>query len=812
MERRMINQNVYNQIDSFVEQRVGKQKLHEIKFYVDSETAKDKASFIKFLVDNNEIIEKGKDYKTIDLCYGSGNLTTHILGDSSIDFSELVLNDVNIDDRNNGIQIGTKQDDDFLDATKFTTKYDLIVFNPQIGGKETYSKGIVEFEKIEPIIYNNTFEDYLISQGIDISLFDISVDESEKSILVYSDDMTKSQMNEVFKNIKIFNYYDVFYKSKTWNTEGKTTKIVQFRKTLENISHENSIVIFYGEMNYFKYLFADYTNIRFYLQDSGKQLFVLAKGESSKKCYQKKENQFIENKNCEIEKSSDDDEDLDIGELMQELEENKTENNYSGFLQSESLTITSVQNDNEEKFKQWWYANTKALNSYNEPLDQKTKNAYYNGLKRFSNEVSLNIFIENNIEKLSMILKSLEKDGENYEYNKKEGYNPSNGLKQYIKFLSGESNKDEILNNNQEYTNLGKDKLLEFSNESKGKENWEDDFKYKNILFKGVPGTGKSETIKNIIIDKLNMKRLADNVLRINIHSASSNSDLMQGISISTTKDNENVLYREKQGAILNHIFKAIYKPKQPFVLVLEEIQENSLNELIGDLIYLIEDKKRTIVDLDIPNNTKIAYDELFEKLNKKAREDDKSLDYVELPSLVENSQNNTKMIVPDNLFIFCTSNYRDDKKVIEDNLLRRFDVIEIYPKYKDIYKSDDIPKFLEKLNDEILKQFKDETHPDRYLIGHANWLDIKEEENEDNLVLFYKALLKVIIEFKEIREIDFDSEVKPILEKVFKDIILISDRLDQYLKIFYNDDKLELKSYKNIVDILQKKIYKSFL
>ncbi|PPK61823.1 dynein-related subfamily AAA family protein [Malaciobacter marinus] len=808
----MINQNVYNQIDSFVEQRVGKQKLHEIKFYVDSETAKDKASFIKFLVDNNEIIEKGKDYKTIDLCYGSGNLTTHILGDSSIDFSELVLNDVNIDDRNNGIQIGTKQDDDFLDATKFTTKYDLIVFNPQIGGKETYSKGIVEFEKIEPIIYNNTFEDYLISQGIDISLFDISVDESEKSILVYSDDMTKSQMNEVFKNIKIFNYYDVFYKSKTWNTEGKTTKIVQFRKTLENISHENSIVIFYGEMNYFKYLFADYTNIRFYLQDSGKQLFVLAKGESSKKCYQKKENQFIENKNCEIEKSSDDDEDLDIGELMQELEENKTENNYSGFLQSESLTITSVQNDNEEKFKQWWYANTKALNSYNEPLDQKTKNAYYNGLKRFSNEVSLNIFIENNIEKLSMILKSLEKDGENYEYNKKEGYNPSNGLKQYIKFLSGESNKDEILNNNQEYTNLGKDKLLEFSNESKGKENWEDDFKYKNILFKGVPGTGKSETIKNIIIDKLNMKRLADNVLRINIHSASSNSDLMQGISISTTKDNENVLYREKQGAILNHIFKAIYKPKQPFVLVLEEIQENSLNELIGDLIYLIEDKKRTIVDLDIPNNTKIAYDELFEKLNKKAREDDKSLDYVELPSLVENSQNNTKMIVPDNLFIFCTSNYRDDKKVIEDNLLRRFDVIEIYPKYKDIYKSDDIPKFLEKLNDEILKQFKDETHPDRYLIGHANWLDIKEEENEDNLVLFYKALLKVIIEFKEIREIDFDSEVKPILEKVFKDIILISDRLDQYLKIFYNDDKLELKSYKNIVDILQKKIYKSFL
>ncbi|XPV68775.1 MAG: AAA family ATPase [Halarcobacter sp.] len=695
----MINQNVYNQIDSFVEKRVGKSKLHEIKFYVDSETAKDKASFVKFLVDNNEIIEKGKAYKTIDLCYGSGNLTTHILGDCDIKFSELVLNDVNTDDRNNAILIGSKQDDDFLDATKFTTKYDLIVFNPQIGGKDTYPNGIVEFEKIEPIIYNSTFEDYLISQGIDINLLDISVDENEKSILVHSDDMTKSQMNEFFKNIKIFNYYNVFYKSKTSNTEGKSTKIVQFRKTLENISHKNSIVIFYGEMNYFKYLFADYTNIRFYLQDSGKQLFVLAKGESSKKCYEKIENQFIENENCEIEKNSDD-EDLDIVKLMEKLEENKTENNSSGLLQSESLTVTSVQNDNEEKFKQ----------------------------SKFSNEPKGNLI-----------------------------------------------------------------------------------FEYKNILLKGVPGTGKSETIKNIITNKLDMKELANNVLRINIHSASSNSDLMQGISISTTKDNENVLYREKQGAVLNHIFKAIYKPKQPFVLVLEEIQENSLNELIGDLIYLIEDKKRTIVDLDIPNNTEIVYDELFEKINEKSKENGSSLDYVELPSLVENSQNNTKMIVPDNLFIFCTSNYRDDKKVIEDNLLRRFDVIEIYPKYNGIYKSEDIPKFLEKLNNQILEQFKDEIHPDRYLIGHANWIDIQ-KDNEDSQITFYKALLKVIIEFKEIREIDFDSEVKPILEKVFKNIKSISDRLDQYLKIFYNDDKLELKSYKHIVDLLQKEIYKSFL
>lgn len=361
--------------------------------------------------------------------------------------------------------------------------------------------------------------------------------------------------------------------------------------------------------------------------------------------------------------------------------------------------------------------------------------------------------------------------------------------------------------NNKEKGNV---KRLEFSNKQIGNLN----FEYKNILFKGVPGTGKSKTIDNILFyhDKLNMGEIQNNILRINIHSASSNSDLMQGISISTTDDKKNVIYKEKQGAILSHIFKAIYKPKQPFVLILEEIQENSLNELIGDLIYLIEDSKRTVVELDIPKDTEISYKELFNKIEQKFKGTDNTLHHVELPSLVENSNTNIKMIVPKNLFIFCTSNYRDDKKVIEDNLLRRFDVIEIYPKYDEkIYKSKDVPLFLEKLNNQILEQFKNETHPDRYMIGHANWLDINEEDNEDNQVAFYKALLKVIIEFKEIREIDFDSEVKPILENVFKDIKSISERLEQYLKIFYNDDKLELKSYKNIVDILQKKVYKSF-
>jgi Leucine-rich repeat (LRR) protein len=325
------------------------------------------------------------------------------------------------------------------------------------------------------------------------------------------------------------------------------------------------------------------------------------------------------------------------------------------------------------------------------------------------------------------------------------------------------------------------------------------DFPHKNILLKGVPGTGKSHTLENIIKNDLKLKNDSKNICHINIHSASSNADLMQGIGINS--NGGKIEYKEKQGLIYNHIKKALFTPNQPFVLVLEEIQENSLNELIGDLIYLIEEKKRVTVNSSkFEDEKEYAYQEFIEKV----LEEEENRHSIEIPYLVDTSTAYRKMVLPSNLYVFCTSNYRDDKKVIEDNLLRRFDVVEIYPKYE-VCKSDDIAKFLEKLNDEILKQFKQEIHPDRYLVGHANWLDITDEESDENRELFYTALLKVIIEFKEIREVDFDGYVKPILKKLFESGEYLSERIEDYLKECELD---KLESYKELVEKLQSKIY----
>jgi len=324
------------------------------------------------------------------------------------------------------------------------------------------------------------------------------------------------------------------------------------------------------------------------------------------------------------------------------------------------------------------------------------------------------------------------------------------------------------------------------------------DFPHKNLLLKGVPGTGKSQTIENIIKDDLGLGKKSKNICRINIHSASSNADLMQGIGINS--NDGNIEYKEKQGLIYNHIKKALLTPNQPFVLVLEEIQENSLNELIGDLIYLIEDTKRVKVDdSNFEDGKEYEYQEFIEEVLN----DGKNNHYIEIPFLVDTSTAYRKMVLPKNLYLFCTSNYRDDKKVIEDNLLRRFDVVEIYPKYDEIYKAEDIPQFLKLLNENILDKFKAEIHPDRYLVGHANWLEITDEENAENQKRFYTALLKVIIEFKEIREIDFDTYTKEIMEEVLK-----SSELSGRIKAYIEACGFGYKSYKEMVEKLQKEIY----
>lgn len=304
-----------------------------------------------------------------------------------------------------------------------------------------------------------------------------------------------------------------------------------------------------------------------------------------------------------------------------------------------------------------------------------------------------------------------------------------------------------------------------------------------NLLLKGVPGTGKSRTIDNLI-QKLNAS--PEQVLRINIHNGTNNSDLMQGIAVKTGEGNSGIIYSEKQGAVLQHLLNAVVNPDKKYVLVLEEIQENSLNKIIGDLIYLIEDSKRTIVE---PNDVQDYYNKPYDLIEKLIHFG-KTKGSIKIPSLVENEKPKN-LIVPDNFYVFCTSNYRDDRKVIEDNLLRRFDVVEIYPDVDAVHV--DKQDFFMSLNNAIEKVMAtQDTHPDRFTIGHANWIS---ETTID------KPLLKTVIEFKDVKNIPFD---------IVKQILEIVDCGDYKIKTVDDETKLlkDYCSYKDLITDLQNIVY----
>lgn len=313
-----------------------------------------------------------------------------------------------------------------------------------------------------------------------------------------------------------------------------------------------------------------------------------------------------------------------------------------------------------------------------------------------------------------------------------------------------------------------------------------------NLLLKGVPGTGKSRFIDELI-KKIDAK--PNQVLRINIHNGTNNSDLMQGIGVKTKEDNAGIIYSEKQGAVLEHLLNSIVNPTKNYVLVLEEIQENSLNKIIGDLIYLIEIDKRTQISENQINP--IDRENKFDFVERLVSEG-KANGSIKIPSLVENKKPNN-LIVPMNFYVFCTSNYRDDKKVIEDNLLRRFDVIELYPDVEAIDKSSiEVRDFFKNLNSSIETVMESQdTHPDRFTIGHANWV------KETNI---NKPLLKTIIEFKDVKNIPFD-----IVKKIFEQN---NSFCGNYAISLKNNSKklLEYNNYKDLISDLQKVVYSDLL
>ncbi len=315
---------IYNQILNFNNSlsdpsKATSSSYQEAYYYVNDETAKNMAEFFKYILEENHENNTSRIKNIIDLTFGSGNLTSHLILDGNIDAELIVFNDINSNTRaNNTLKINNASSITGIDILDLEfklklmksllnvnpdmqdIKFDLIVFNPQIGG--SYTNGELKLEHILPVVSDKSIENYIKDELSVQFNFNIELNNEDKSILISSDDATKNDMKDKFDKFKIFNYYDIFYKSKKAKKEGEKSNIVRLRKNIDNIVSDNHWIVFLGEEKIFNNIFADYNIVWHYLANEGKDFFIASKDHNKKAivCYEKNEiNAFIVNNDCQ---------------------------------------------------------------------------------------------------------------------------------------------------------------------------------------------------------------------------------------------------------------------------------------------------------------------------------------------------------------------------------------------------------------------------------------------------------------------------------------------------------------------------------
>jgi len=179
-------------------------------------------------------------------------------------------------------------------------------------------------------------------------------------------------------------------------------------------------------------------------------------------------------------------------------------------------------------------------------------------------------------------------------------------------------------------------------------------------------------------------------------------------------------LAKEKNPTALSKI--DIKENKEPYVFIIDEINRGNISKIFGELITLIETTKRSGEGKEECISTKLPY-------------------------------SNEEFTVPDNVYIIGTMNTADRSIALMDTALRRrFKFEEMLPNYdllKDIFVEDEgikvnIGTMLKAINERI-EYLYDREHT----IGHAVFLELKENNNIDKLEnIFKKSVIPLLQEY----------------------------------------------------------------
>ncbi|MCQ2108965.1 MAG: AAA family ATPase [Fibrobacter sp.] len=195
---------------------------------------------------------------------------------------------------------------------------------------------------------------------------------------------------------------------------------------------------------------------------------------------------------------------------------------------------------------------------------------------------------------------------------------------------------------------------------------------HSQIIYYGVPGCGKSNTIKE------KLKNVPDfNKVRVVFHPEYTNADFV-GQILPVVKNG--VSYEFTAGPFTRILAKAYAHPGQNFYLVIEEINRGNAAAIFGDVFQLLDRMKSGESDEVGGNVYGAGWSKYFvdnEDVNTKICEVISSAEYVEgeeRPTI--NFTENTAIRLPPNLSILATMNTSDQNVFTLDNAFqRRFDM-----------------------------------------------------------------------------------------------------------------------------------------